>query len=642
MYHVANGDYLALWQDAAALHFMSHYCVCCDEHFEFDEAAQHISQHWSHITQLPACAYDECADKFMANFRVLPWFQNIPCYQAILHQVLLTRLLVELWTDGAARFRDAGHLAERLAQRRIDQGLQTATFRGGDDTEKKQRSGVQQRSRSRSKHHRTSTPPGTAGNLPRGFHSGDVAATTVYLTPQKRTRKHSPGLDVEKSGMALGDRQIDSATLLSSPTDDGDPSRTCNEADPSLALGRDLQGQLEAEHGVGGWELSIPELEPSIKEAGGEQRQSSDSLRTQGNHGGHHPNPSGDLPCVTLSCPEETSSRPRSSSQCGVSVGHDSDPGPSQALAEIVLSQHLASRGCGSEETNSKQDTTGKASGTAPTPATLRICTNRPGLYCWLNSILIALCWQGLVTMYPLVAWIDTCWAFRELTKFTLAPLALHFGDASFDELMRDWVSRHNWLAQQDAVDFLCYLLPILRPCFYCGKWLPKWSAEQPTAIDDAENDEKGDAFAPIMISICLPVSEFTLQDFISWWHDVSGHQRVMLGTPLGTCIYLDRMQHEPSYHKDSREVYLSDFCLLPCYIEGQIQWISYHLIGVTYHTGDDYQRGHWQSSLWQSPPYQRWLHYDDGKVPTQSITLIPHIHQNWCLAWFALDPHYN
>ena len=384
------------------------------------------------------------------------------------------------------------------------------------------------------------------------------------------------------------------------------------------------------------------ELEPSIQEASGEQGQSPHCNGTDRNSGGNHPDPSGVLQCIALSRPEETSTRPRSSSQCSVSLGHDRDSGPSPALAEIVLSQHLASRGCGSEAPNSNKDSVSKASGTAPPPKTIRICTNRPGLYCWLNAIFIALCWQGLVTMYPLVAWIDTCWAFRELTQFTFAPLALHFGDASFDELMRDWVSRHNWLAQQDAVDFLCYVLPILCPCFYCGKWLPKWSADQPMAMDDAENDEKGDTFAPIMISICLPVPDFTLQDFVSWWHDVSGHQRVMLGAPLGTCIYLDRMQHDPSYHKDSREVYLSDFCLLPCYIDGQVQWISYHIIGVTYHTGDDFQQGHWQSSLWQGPPYRRWLHYDDGKVPTVSTSLTPHIHQNWCLAWLALDPKYS
>ena len=38
IYHIAKGDYLALWQDATALHFMSGNCVCCNVGFNFDDA----------------------------------------------------------------------------------------------------------------------------------------------------------------------------------------------------------------------------------------------------------------------------------------------------------------------------------------------------------------------------------------------------------------------------------------------------------------------------------------------------------------------------------------------------------------------------------------------------------------------------
>ena len=64
----------------------------------------------------------------MQNFRILPWFQNIPCYQAILHQILLVRLLVELWSNGPGRHRDVGDLERNLASQRVAEGLQTASF----------------------------------------------------------------------------------------------------------------------------------------------------------------------------------------------------------------------------------------------------------------------------------------------------------------------------------------------------------------------------------------------------------------------------------------------------------------------------------------------------------------------------------
>lgn len=111
IYHIAKGDYLALWPDATALHFMSRHCVCYNESFAFDEAASHMSLHWHHITLLPRDAYVECTEKFMSNFQILPWFQNIPRYQAILHQILIIRLLAELWSNGPGRCRDAGDLA---------------------------------------------------------------------------------------------------------------------------------------------------------------------------------------------------------------------------------------------------------------------------------------------------------------------------------------------------------------------------------------------------------------------------------------------------------------------------------------------------------------------------------------------------
>lgn len=219
----------------------------------------------------------------------------------------------------------------------------------------------------------------------------------------------------------------------------------------------------------------------------------------------------------------------------------------------------------------------------------------------------------------------------------TLSPVEIYSGDATFTLMLRDWVERHAWNQQQDAGDFAWFIIPALMPCFFSGKWLPRWAADPAASIVDEELDEKGDTFTPISISICLPVPDFTLQDFVSMWHDVHGHQRVLLGMPIGTCIHL-----EPHYHKDQAEVYISDFCCLPCYTEGCVKWIPYHTVAVAFHTGKDYRSGHWQTSLWQGNPHRRWLHYDDGKIPQVGLQITQHMHETWSLVWLALDPRYS
>ena len=233
---------------------------------------------------------------------------------------------------------------------------------------------------------------------------------------------------------------------------------------------------------------------------------------------------------------------------------------------------------------------------------------------------------------------------FRELTKFTPMPLELYNGDATFTALLQDWVGSHDWNQQQDAVEFLYYLLPLLAPYFFTGTWVPKWAADDPRPFQETlgENDVRGDRFAPILMSICLQVADYTLQDYINYWHDVNGHQRTLIGIPQGTCIYLDRLQIEPSPHKDTTAVRIPAYVRMPCHGAGQIEWIAFDVVAVTYHTGSSFTSGHWQTSIWQGLPYQRWLHYDDGSLPQVGYHLSDHILKNWALVWIAYNPQFN
>ena len=67
-----------------------------------------------------------CFQQTLFKFLIqLPWFQNTPCYRAVLHQILVIRLLVDLWHHGPPRCTDVGDLECRLAERRIAEGLQS-------------------------------------------------------------------------------------------------------------------------------------------------------------------------------------------------------------------------------------------------------------------------------------------------------------------------------------------------------------------------------------------------------------------------------------------------------------------------------------------------------------------------------------
>ena len=135
---------------------------------------------------------------------------------------------------------------------------------------------------------------------------------------------------------------------------------------------------------------------------------------------------------------------------------------------------------------------------------------------------------------------------------------------------------------------------------------------------------------------------DYTLQDFINYWHDVDGHQRTLIGIPQGTCIYLDRLQIEPSPFKDTTAVRIPAYVRMPCHGEGQIEWIPFDVVAVTYHTGASFTSGHWQTSIRQGAQYHRWLHYDDGSLPQVGLHLTEHIQQNWALVWIAYNPQYH
>ena len=651
VYHIAKGDYLALWRDLDALYFMSRFCVCCDRHFdEFADVSQHMKDHWMFITQLPEEFYQRCANTFFRNFIQLPWFQNIACYRAVLHQILVLRLIFELWANGSPRPRNDGDLERSITQRRVSAGLQSEAteisrrhsqiLRTSSTQKERESFGPPTRSRSRARSNRSVSDAVKANTQARRYASTALTAASVRLTPQDRTWKSSPSHDGEKPAVACGEDSSDNTSKPLGLGDDDNLERKGGEDASSHSERRDLPDVVETEPGDRRQEVSLLELEPPAEETHPQQGQAFGGSGAPGHLGPDNSVDGRSPTCPPISFNEETTARSRASDRQRISMDADSDAVTATAISEVMLSQHIATRGCRHEASNSSSKSVGKAVGRSCEKRTLNICLNAPHLYCWLNSVCLALGWMGMTVDADSDEWINKCWALKAITTFGPTPVALYHGDATFVEQLREWVASHCWEQQQDAGDFVHFLLPVLAPAFFSGYWIPKWVADKPDEIHTV--DEKGAAFSPVLISVDLQVPAQTIQDYISCWYDTDGHRRLFPEPPRGTCIQLNRLRHEPSLHKDNSEIFISDHVCLPCLVNHETTWISYTVTAVTYHIGDSYNSGHWRTCIWQGAPFHRWLNYDDGTLPQQAAQLPQQIHTTWTLLWLALDPAFD
>ena len=324
IYHIAKGDYLALWQDVAALHFMSRNCVCCNESFSFDEAASHVSMHWSHITMLPKQEYNACAEKFMQNFRILPWFQDISCYQAVLHQILLVRLLVELWSNGPGRHRDVGDLERNLASQRVAEGLQTASFTGRQVQEQikhpKTSGPTSGRSRSRSRGARTLESHCQAHSATRGHSGGAFATESVHPAHESRTRQSSALDDGKESELACRKSQDHILEEQSCIIDDGYTDREGDQT-PGSTEGRGTShGRTGSPYSHRRWEMPVFSMAPPTTSLDSKQRSAAGSISSVADPCRNPRTPEGPNFSATVSQLEEAGSGCGATGGGGVSV----------------------------------------------------------------------------------------------------------------------------------------------------------------------------------------------------------------------------------------------------------------------------------------------------------------------------------
>ena len=127
------------------------------------------------------------------------------------------------------------------------------------------------------------------------------------------------------------------------------------------------------------------------------------------------------------------------------------------------------------------------------------------------------------------------------LTSWSLVPIDLLQAPAFVSLLDGVTWGKTDLGRQQDAIDFLCYLLPMMMPSFFHCGWLPRLAYN--TDVSDLRlADEKGHRFQPLRLmfqNLDLPCSH--IQTLIHAWHDGLGLCRAFEEASPCKCIYIDR-----------------------------------------------------------------------------------------------------
>ena len=151
----------------------------------------------------------------------------------------------------------------------------------------------------------------------------------------------------------------------------------------------------------------------------------------------------------------------------------------------------------------------------------LRLLLNQSCTMCFANAALLGLAWVTLLCD-GLHA---SCWRLgvllmRWMTAWTPVPLDLRQTEAFSVLLDGDTWGLRDINKQQDLLDFLCYLMPLMQPSFvHCG-WVTR-----PALLADVSDlrlrDEKGHRFQPLRLQLDDHAqTDTSIQKLVHQWHD--------------------------------------------------------------------------------------------------------------------------
>ena len=237
------------------------------------------------------------------------------------------------------------------------------------------------------------------------------------------------------------------------------------------------------------------------------------------------------------------------------------------------------------------------------------------------------------------------CWTMgfqlmKLLTIWSPAPIDVMANTAFLELLDGDTWGPADINKQQDLLDFICFLLPLLQPTFlHCG-WITRLGLLSDVS-DLRIKDEKGHQFQPLRLGLTdFTLTMSTLQTLVNSWHDTSGFCRAFEEDSRCKCIAIERVL-PPHNVKCLQKICLGDDTLqIPIFTSmGTVIHKQFYISAVIFHIGSNTSSGHYRCAVKQ---HNLWYIYDDGRLPDQCSALSDLILTQLCLVWIQSTPVRN
>ena len=249
----------------------------------------------------------------------------------------------------------------------------------------------------------------------------------------------------------------------------------------------------------------------------------------------------------------------------------------------------------------------------------LRLVLHNPHQLCYANSVVNIYLWLGAVHMQHG----GSVMAFGRLESQCLQLLRTErtclLSHDSWRSLLTAW--RSNLQQQQDAAEFLHFLMEHAKPAAYEGEWQGRYTIRNLTFVSD-----RGHCFQPI----ALEIHRDGLQASIQAWHQQHYTHALRQAPQL---LYLMIKRYTQHFTGPSKNTTFMDYQVgatlwFPVFSSArglEVIWRGYSILGMIVHTGNSVRSGHYQAFLSgyrRYPTAHRWvtLLADDGR-PVKDAT---------------------
>ena len=621
-------------RDELILNSINHQCLICQKTFFMPGALEaHLRQHdykqyntmWCHRRLLLTCAPCPCCGSDSHSES-----HNCP---ALLN-------LAVLLANGRHPRQGDFHLGISFDPRATSELRNQAGGRGQAEQEAQaQRQGLLHHWFDRRPNVEPDENDGTHHSQARGLHPCAASGISVCTVSSTRGREPASSTTGLSSNLAEGGSQSVPATLDGSVChENGKGPSGQTEGGP---------GQCRRGPGLHSLQPHRPEQDDAVSEVGrwpkadgAQQGKTTADWRGEPDSGHHCPSPSvgaGDHAQIPCSLQASIGGQQWENDPILMDGGSQNTGRTVESLANRVISQHLATCAADAAPSNPAAVHIGQAAGKDDVDELpkhmVRILENTTSTMCYVNAALQALAWCTLLCqgLHP------RNWRFgyelmRGICQWNPIPLNLRVFQP-FLWLLFGAFSEQDLSTQQDILEFTAFILDRLAPDFLSCQWCTRFqfvTKESHPILDS----EKGDRYAPILIRfIDFAAEQCSLDELLFNWHDPSGLCRAC--DQARACIALMFDRHIDGQNRKclQRITLHSNIISIPCFLDvtGEMHFVPYHLVAVTFHLGHSPNSGHHRVAL----RYRGgWLVYDDNRLPDPIAALTDEILCNATMFW--------